>query len=74
MGSGKRGGFELGIVFIWQIIPEHEFAQLTKESTPMNVWHDSIELVALDKKVYYKVAAVDRSNNFSAFSTMLRPG
>ncbi|MFZ1360376.1 MAG: hypothetical protein WAS28_17900, partial [Saprospiraceae bacterium] len=24
-----------------------------------------------DKKVYYKVAAVDRSNNFSAFSTML---
>ena len=51
--------------------PEHEFAQLTKESTPMNVWHDSIELVALDKKVYYKVAAVDRSNNFSAFSTML---
>ncbi len=51
--------------------PEHEFAQLTKESTPMNVWHDSIELVALDKKVYYKVAAVDRSNNFSAFSAML---
>jgi hypothetical protein len=51
--------------------PEHEFAQLTKESTAMNVWHDSIELVALDKKVYYKVAAVDRSNNFSAFSTML---
>ena len=51
--------------------PEHEFAQLTKESTAMNVWHDNIELVALDKKVYYKVAAVDRSNNFSAFSTML---
>jgi len=51
--------------------PEHEFAQLTKESTAMNLWHDSIELVALDKKVYYKVAAVDRSNNFSAFSTML---
>ena len=51
--------------------PEHEFAQLTKECTAMNVWHDSIELVALDKKVYYKVTAVDRSNNFSAFSTML---
>ena len=51
--------------------PKHEFAQLTKESTPMNLWHDSIELFALDKKIYYKVVAVDRSNNFSEFSEIL---
>ena len=51
--------------------PKHEFAQLTKESTPINLWHDSIELVALDKKVFYKVASVDRNNNFSEFSEIL---
>lgn len=51
--------------------PAHEFTQLSKTSTPLNVWRDSIELLTLDKKVYYKVVAVDRSNNVSSFSEIL---
>ncbi len=52
--------------------PEHEFSQITTEATPLNMWQDSIALLALDKEVYYKVVAVDRSHNHSTFSEALR--
>ncbi|MCO5278266.1 MAG: hypothetical protein M9911_09780 [Saprospiraceae bacterium] len=51
--------------------PEHEFAQITKEPTVYNAWRDSVSLISLDKKVYYKVSAVDRSFNQSAFSEII---
>ena len=51
--------------------PEHEFAQITKEPTVYNAWRDTVSLVSLDKKVYYKVSAVDRSFNQSAFSEII---
>jgi hypothetical protein len=51
--------------------PEHEFAQITIEPTAYNFWRDTIELIALDKQVYYKVVAEDRSHNLSAFSEIL---
>lgn len=51
--------------------PDHEFAQLTKEAIAYNTWNDTITLKSLDKKVYYKVVAVDRSENYSAFSEIL---
>ena len=52
--------------------PDHEFSQLTITNTALNYWIDTIELKALDKSVYYKVVAVDGSNNYSSFSEPLR--
>lgn len=51
--------------------PDHEFAQITIQPTEFNVWYDTIELVALDKQIYYKVVAEDRSHNHSPFSQIL---
>lgn len=52
--------------------PDHEFSQITKEATSLNMWRDSIALIALDKFVFYKVVAVDKSNNHSPFSAILK--
>lgn len=51
--------------------PNHEFSQVTRDATPFNIWKDSITLAALDKKVFYKVIAEDRSHNYSDFSEIL---
>jgi hypothetical protein len=51
--------------------PNHEFAQLTKEPTPLNAWLDTLNLGLLDKEIYYRVVAEDRSHNLSPFSEIL---
>lgn len=51
--------------------PDHEFSQITEEATEFNLWRDTITLEALDKEVYYKIVAEDRSHNYSEFSEIL---
>lgn len=52
--------------------PDHEFSQLTIEPTIYNTWTDNTELLTLDKQLFFKVVAEDRSHNHSAFSEILR--
>lgn len=51
--------------------PDHEFSQITSSPTEFNAWFDTITLNALDKEVYYRVVAEDRSHNLSPFSDIL---
>ena len=48
-----------------------EFSQLTSKAISMNAFRDSIELKTLTKNVYYKIIAVDRRQNESAFSDIM---
>ncbi|MGV9012785.1 MAG: hypothetical protein ACOH13_09350 [Flavobacteriales bacterium] len=50
---------------------DHTFNTLTPTPIPMLIWHDTIPLRTLTKDIHYKVVAVDRSFNHSAFSAML---
>lgn len=51
--------------------PQEEFAQVTKAVWSNNSYKDSINAKSLNKKVYYKVIAIDQRYNESAFSTIL---
>jgi len=48
-----------------------EFSQLTSKAISSNAFRDSIALKTLTKKVYYKIIAVDRRQNESAFSDIM---
>lgn len=50
---------------------DHEFNNLTPEPLATLIWHDTIPLRTLTKEIYYKVVAVDRNFNHSAFSGIL---
>jgi hypothetical protein len=51
--------------------PKSEFSQLTKEPIHQNLFQDTIALVTLSEKIYYKIQAVDLSYNRSEFSEIL---
>ena len=51
--------------------PQEEFAQVTKAVWINNSYLDSINAKSLNKKVYYKVIAIDQRYNESAFSEIL---
>ncbi|HVU54781.1 MAG TPA: hypothetical protein VHD83_06985 [Puia sp.] len=48
--------------------PGYEFSQLTIVPVTDNQYTDSISMQNLDRVIYYKVVAVDKSNNHSAYS------
>jgi fibronectin type 3 domain-containing protein len=48
--------------------PSDEFSQVTKELLTDNRFIDTISMKSLNRSVYYKVVAVDKSNNHSAYS------
>jgi len=49
-----------------------EFSQLTSEAVRGNVYMDTINLKTLSKEVYYKVVAIDKRQNKSRFSEVLK--
>ncbi len=51
--------------------PSVEFSQVTRAVWLNNSYQDSINAKALNKKVYYKVIAIDQRYNESAFSKIL---
>lgn len=51
--------------------PTHEFTQITNTIYPDTIFVDSLELRTLTKKVYYRVAAVDKHYQHSSPSEML---
>jgi fibronectin type 3 domain-containing protein len=48
--------------------PRDEFSQVTRELLTDNQYIDTISMKSLNRRVYYKVVAVDKSNNHSAYS------
>jgi fibronectin type 3 domain-containing protein len=48
-----------------------EFSQLTNAPINANIYYDTIKLVTLTEKIYYKIQAVDQSYNRSDFSETL---
>jgi fibronectin type 3 domain-containing protein len=48
--------------------PRDEFSQVTRELLTDNRFIDTISMRSLNRRVYYKVVAVDKSNNHSAYS------
>ncbi|MFW6267526.1 MAG: hypothetical protein ACOC1E_00180 [Marinilabiliaceae bacterium] len=48
-----------------------EFSQLTGSTVENNRYTDTINIETLTKKVYYKILAVDQSQNWSGFSEVL---
>lgn len=51
--------------------PDHDFNNITPEPLLQAVFHDTIPVRTLTKRIYYKVVAVDRNYNHSAASTTL---
>ncbi|HEX8575101.1 MAG TPA: hypothetical protein VF677_02300, partial [Flavobacterium sp.] len=51
--------------------PKEEFSQVTRAVWLNNSYKDSINVKALNKKVYYKVIAIDQRYNESGFSKIL---
>lgn len=49
-----------------------EFSQITKEPTLDNNYIDTINLKTLTKEVYYKIVAIDKRQNKSGFSEVLK--
>ena len=52
--------------------PDEEFMQITASAVKFSEYRDSITLNTLTEDIYYKVAAVDHRDNFSAFSGLLK--
>lgn len=50
---------------------DREFSQLTKSPIHQNIYRDTIALVTLSEKIYYKMQAVDLSHNRSEFSEIV---
>ncbi|MBK9421893.1 MAG: hypothetical protein IPN44_12705 [Flavobacteriales bacterium] len=50
---------------------DHEFNNLTPQPLADTVFTDTIQIKTLTKKIYYRVVAVDRNYNHSAFSGTL---
>lgn len=50
--------------------PNYEFSQITHLETPNNSYTDTIPMNTLNRKVYYRVVAVDRNNNHSDYSDL----
>ena len=51
--------------------PKEEFVQITKAIWLQNSYRDSINSKSLNKKVYYKVIAIDQRYNESSFSKIV---
>ena len=51
--------------------PNDEFSQLTVDAVYDNFYTDTIQLKTLTKKVYYRILAVDKRQNWSEFSDIL---
>jgi len=51
--------------------PEEEFSQITVTPVTGTVFYDSISLNNLTRKVYYRLMAVDKRQNYSALSEIL---
>lgn len=49
----------------------HELTQLTNEPILVNLFKDSISLVTLTEKIYYRIEAVDLSHNRSEYSDFI---
>ena len=63
-------------VYIWPIIPNTEFMQLTSEVVTQNFYIDSVTLNTTSEKVYIKLRALDFRQNrseFSGIATLIRP-
>lgn len=50
---------------------DEEYSEITTEILPANTFQDSVQLKSLNSKVYYKVVAVDKRYNNSAYSDSL---
>jgi fibronectin type 3 domain-containing protein len=48
--------------------PDYQFSQVTKAVVKDNHFTDTIAMNSLDRRVYYKIVALDKSYNHSAFS------
>jgi fibronectin type 3 domain-containing protein len=53
-------------------LAREEFAQVTVEPTAEAVWNDSVSLKTLNRHLFYQVMAIDRSQNHSELSAVLR--
>jgi fibronectin type 3 domain-containing protein len=51
--------------------PEHFFTNRTNRIIPANSFSDTIMIRSLTKRIYYRVVAVDKHSNHSAFSEVL---
>lgn len=50
--------------------PDYQFSQITHVPVTENEYTDTIQMKTLDRKVYYRVVAVDQNNNHSAYSAI----
>ncbi|MEO9022512.1 MAG: hypothetical protein ABI237_08295 [Ginsengibacter sp.] len=50
--------------------PNYEFSQITHFEIPETTYTDTVPMNTLNRKVYYRVVAVDRNNNHSDYSDL----
>jgi uncharacterized protein len=58
----------LGYQVYFSYDSNYRFSQVTKRVIPDAFFTDTIAMNALDRKVYYKIVALDKNDNHSAFS------
>jgi hypothetical protein len=61
----------MGYRVLFSNAPDHEFSMLTPEPLADTTYTDSITLNTLTRKIYYRIAAVDRNFNHSKLSDIL---
>lgn len=57
-----------GYKVYYSYVPNYQFSQLTHFELSGNTFTDTIPMTTLNRKIYYRVVAVDRNNNHSNYS------
>lgn len=59
-----------GYKVYYSYVPDYQYSQLTRFAMTGNTFTDTIPMNTLNRKIYYRVVAVDRNNNHSDYSAI----